>query len=214
MSFVNFDRKEINFKIVYYGPPLGGKTTNLEYLHRVMPDEVKGSLTMLSTNSDRTLYFDFLPLLSNAIKGFTTRFQLYTVPGQPIYDQTRRIVLTAVDAIVFVADSQWDKMEANAESFRNLSVNLESHGRSLDSIPYIIQLNKRDLGDIAPISYLDFLFNHDSVHVACIESIATEGVGVDDCVNLVCKIVMAEFIQQHGMSAPCQHSEPAAACVQ
>ncbi|MDA0576683.1 MAG: gliding-motility protein MglA, partial [Verrucomicrobia bacterium] len=124
MSFVNFEKKEISFKIVYYGPPMGGKTTNLSHLHEVMPSGVRGNLTMLSTQQDRTLYFDFLPLQSSVIKGFISRFQLYTVPGQPIYDRTRRIVLTGADAIVFVADSQWAQMTANAESLENLNTNL------------------------------------------------------------------------------------------
>ena len=182
---------------MYYGPPLGGKTSNLVYLHDVMPERSKGKLTILSTQQDRTLYFDFLPLQSDAIKGYLSRFQLYTVPGQPIYDKTRRIVLTAVDGIVFVADSQWEKMAENAESFKDLKDNLKSHNRHLEQIPYVIELNKRDLPNVAPLSYLDFLFNHEHVKVPCIESVATDGKGVGDCVNLICKMVIARFIEQH-----------------
>jgi len=200
MAFINFEKKEINFKVVYYGPPLGGKTTNLVHLHEVMPDRSKGKLTILSTQQDRTLYFDFLPLQSDAIKGYVSRFQLYTVPGQPIYDKTRRIVLTAVDGIVFVADSQWDKMTDNADSFKDLKTNLQSHGRHLEQIPYIVQLNKRDLPNIAPVPYLDFLFNHEHVKATCIESVAVGGKGVGDCVNLICKMVMAKFIEQHDVA--------------
>ncbi|MDI6775605.1 MAG: hypothetical protein QME60_09545, partial [Verrucomicrobiota bacterium] len=117
MAFVNFARREISFKIVYYGPALCGKTTNLEKLHEVMPEDVRGEMTMLSTRQDRTLYFDFLLLKSDAIKGFVSRFQLYTVPGQPIYNETRRLVLTSVDGLVFVAASQWEEMENNSDSF-------------------------------------------------------------------------------------------------
>jgi signal recognition particle receptor subunit beta len=200
VSFVNFDKKEINFKIVYYGPPLCGKTTNLEYLHRVMPPEVRGDMTMLSTRQDRTLYFDFLPLESRAIKGYISRFQLYTVPGQPMYNQTRRIVLTGVDGIVFVADSQWDKMEDNAESFRNMEENLRAHKRALAQVPYVLQFNKRDLADVAPVTYLDFLLNQKEPRAAYFETVATEGTGVADSLNRVCKMVMAHFIAEHQMS--------------
>lgn len=201
MSFVNFAKKEINFKIVYYGPPMGGKTTNLAHLHEVMPPEVRGELTMLSTQQDRTLYFDFLPLQSSVIKGFISRFQLYTVPGQPIYDRTRRIVLTGADGVVFVADSQWGQMASNAESFENLKTNLASHGRSLETMPHVFQINKRDLADVAPVAYLDFLLNHERVKAECVEGVAVNGVGVTECLNRVCKLVLAQFIAEHKMKA-------------
>jgi len=197
MSFVNLNKREINFKIVYYGPPLCGKTTNLEYLHSVMPPEVKGKMTMLSTQQDRTLYFDFLPLKSDAIKGFVSRFQLYTVPGQPIYNQTRKIVLTGVDGIIFVADSQWNEMEHNVESFANLQENLKSYNRSLDDIPYILQFNKRDLPNIAPVEYMDFLLNQRPIKVIFFEAVAKEGIGVYESLNMICKMVMAQFIKEH-----------------
>ena len=200
MSFVSFERKEINFKIVYYGPPLGGKTTNLKYLHEVMPQDAKGKLTMLATAQDRTLYFDFLPLKSDAIKGFVSRFQLYTVPGQPIYEKTRRIVLTGADGVVFVGDSQWGKMKENAQSFSNLRENLSLHGRSLAEIPYIIQYNKRDLDDVAPTEYMDFLLNHDESKAPCFEAVAKEGVGVTESLNRISKMVMAQFIEQNKLS--------------
>jgi signal recognition particle receptor subunit beta len=201
MSFVNLSKKEICLKIVYYGPPLSGKTTNLEHLHSVMPDESKDRLTVLSTQQDRTLYFDFLPLKSDVIKGFTTRFQLYTVPGQPIYNQTRRIVLTGVDGLVFVADSQWPAMEHNVQSFQNLKDNLKSHNCRLKDIPYILQFNKRDLGDIAPPEYMDFLLNQEEERVAFLESVATAGDGVYDGLNMICKMVMSKFIEDHNMAA-------------
>ena len=199
MSFVNFEKREINFKIVFYGPPLCGKTTNLEWLHSVMPQDVKGDMTMLSTQKDRTLYFDFLPLKSDAIKGFISRFQLYTVPGQPIYDQTRRIVLSGVDGLVFVADSQWSEMEANVDSFENLETNLKTYNRSIDDIPYVLQFNKRDLPDVAPVEYLDFVLNQRKNKAMWFESVANRGNGVHDTLNMICKMVMAQFIEEHKM---------------
>ena len=200
MSFVNFGKKEINFKIVYYGPPLCGKTTNLEHLHKIMPDDVKGQMTMLSTREDRTLYFDFLPLRSDAIKGFVSRFQLYTVPGQTVYNQTRKIVLTGVDGLVFVADSQWEEMEHNVESFANLKENLETHNRDLDIIPYVLQFNKRDLPNVAPCHYMEFLLNQGEIRTSCFEGIAIEGNGVEITLNTLCKMVMGKFVEDNNMT--------------
>ena len=199
MSFVNFGKREINFKIVYYGPPLCGKTSNLEYLHTVIPDEARGPMTMLSTRQDRTLFFDFLPLQSSAIKGFISRFQLYTVPGQTIYNQTRRLVLNSVDGIVFVADSQWDQMESNVESFANLEENLSSYGQGLDEMCYVLQFNKRDLPNIAPYHYIDFMLNQRESKALSFEAVATAGNGVHDTLNMICKQVMAKFIDEHSM---------------
>jgi mutual gliding-motility protein MglA len=201
MPFVNLGKREINFKIVYYGPPLSGKTTNLEYLHAALPEETKGKMTMLATQQDRTLYFDFLPLTSDVIKGFTSRFQLYTVPGQAIYNQTRRIVLTGVDGLVFVGDSQWDEMEHNITSFQNLNENLSTYKRSLDEIPYLLQYNKRDLPNVAPLEYMDFLFNQGKERVLSLESVAIEGVGVYKTLNVICKMVMAQFVKENKMRA-------------
>jgi len=199
MSFANFEKREINFKIVYYGPPLSGKTTNLEYLHSAMPPDVKGQMTILSTQQDRTLYFDFLPLRSDAIKGFVSRFQLYTVPGQPIYNQTRRIVLTGVDGLVFVADSRWSEMERNADSFVNLQENLATYKRLLRDIPYILQFNKRDLPDIAPLEYMDFMLNRTDEKAESFPSVASEGRGVVEALNVICRMVMAQFIRENNM---------------
>lgn len=200
MSFVNFRNKEINFKIVYYGPARSGKTTNIERIHTMMPDDVKGKMTMLSTQEDRTLYFDFLPLQSDAITGFVSRFQLYTVPGQPIYEKTRQIVLTGADGVVFVADSQWDQMENNLESFADLKNNLKVHNLSLNEMPYVLQFNKRDLPNIAPLHYLDFILNQEEIKTAYLDAIAVKSVGVDITLNLVCKMVMAKFIEDNKMS--------------
>ena len=200
MSFVNLGKREITFKIVYYGPPLSGKTTNLEYLHTVIPDEARGPMTVLSTQKDRTLYFDFLPLVSPVIRGFVSKFQLYTVPGQPIYNETRRLVLSGTDGIVFVADSQWDKMEENVDSLKNLGDNLASYSLSLLTLPHVLQFNKRDLPNIAPPHYMDFLLNQGKIHVPTYESVAVEGGGVYKCLNAISKLVMARFIVDHNMA--------------
>ena len=164
-----------------------------------MPGDVKGQMTMLSTREDRTLYFDFLPLRSDAIKGFVSRFQLYTVPGQPVYDQTRRIALTGTDGLVFVADSQWQEMENNVDSFENLVTNLEVHRRSVDDIPYVLQFNKRDVPDIAPVHYLDFVLNQRETRVEFFESVAVRGDGVQHTLNTICKMVMAQFVKENNM---------------
>jgi signal recognition particle receptor subunit beta len=199
MSFVSFQKREITFKLVYYGPPLSGKTTNLELLHKVIPATERGDMTMLSTRQDRTLYFDFLPLQSNAIKGFVAKFQLYTVPGQPIYTETRRIVLNGVDGVVFVADSQWSEMEANTDSFENLKENLATYDVSLEDLPHILQFNKRDLPEIAPIHYLEFMLNRGGHRVPSFESVATDGTGIRESLNAMAKLVMARFIKEHKM---------------
>jgi len=202
MSFVSLSKREINLKIVYYGPPLCGKTTNLEQIHAAVPNDVKGQMTMLSTRQDRTLYFDFLPLRSDVIKGFVSRFQLYTVPGQTIYNHTRKIVLTGVDGIVFVADSQWDIMEQNAESFQNLQENLASFNRNLNQLPYLLQFNKRDLPNAAPVEYMDFLLNSQrEERAAHLEAVAASGRGVLETLNVICKMVLARFIEENSMTA-------------
>src|SRR3954470_2005697 len=172
MSIINYANKEIQFKIVYYGPALCGKTTNLAYIHS-QAGENRGDMVSLATAADRTLFFDFLPLNAIAVKGFKTKFQLYTVPGQVIYNTTRQLVLRSVDGVVFVADSQWDKIQENVESFRNLEENLGRHHLKLDELSYALQYNKRDLGDVAPISYLEFLLNNRKRRVQYFETVAT-----------------------------------------
>lgn len=197
MAFVNLAKKEISFKIVYYGPALGGKTTNLEQIHRAIDVAARGELTIISTHQDRTLFFDFLPLHSEIIRGFVSKFQLYTVPGQAIYNETRKLVLRHVDGIVFVADSQWEKMEENAESFQNMRENLVENGLELENIPYVLQFNKRDLPNIAPAHYMDFLLNRGPKRVPTVESVAIEGQGVFEALNTAARMVLAAFIREN-----------------
>ena len=202
MSFVSLSKREINLKIVYYGPPLCGKTTNLEQIHNAVPHDGKGQMTMLSTRQDRTLYFDFLPLRSDVIKGFVSRFHLYTVPGQAIYNHTRKIVLTGVDGVVFVADSQWDLMEQNAESLQNLRDNLATFNRTLDQVPCLLQFNKRDLPSVAPVEYMDFLLNSQrDERAAYFEAVASAGKGVLETLNVISRMVLARFIEENNMTA-------------
>lgn len=201
MAFINFARREIAFKIVYYGPALCGKTTNLEQIHMAIDPTTRGELTMLSTQQDRTLFFDFLPLKSDVIKGFISKFQLYTVPGQNIYNETRKLVLRNVDGIVFVGDSQFDKMEENLESFSNLETNLQMQNDTLADLPYLLQFNKRDLPSVAPAHYMDFLLNNKDVRMPVVEAVATEGVGVFETLNIMSKMVMAHFMKQNNLSS-------------
>lgn len=171
MAIINQATKELQLKIVYYGPALCGKTTNLMRIHEQVPAaQEKGKLVSLVTSSDRTLFFDFLPIEAVAIKGFKTKFQLFTVPGQVIYNTTRQLVLRGVDGVVFVADSQYEKMAENVEGFANLEENLKAHKQSLDEIPYVLQYNKRDLPNAAPLEYLEFLLNNREVQVPSFEA--------------------------------------------
>src|SRR5438105_15592086 len=166
MAIINQVTKELQVKIVYYGPAMGGKTTNLVQVHdHVQTAQEKGKLVSLATSSDRTLFFDFLPIEAMSIKGFKTKFQLYTLPGQVIYNTTRQLVLRGVDGIVFVADSQYEKMEENVQSFSNLEENLKSLNLHLADIPYVLQFNKRDLPNTAPMEYMNFLLNNRETEV-------------------------------------------------
>src|SRR5207244_10433282 len=152
VTFINYASREINCKIVYYGPGLGGKTTNLQYIYDTSAPQQKGKLISLATETDRTLFFDFLPLELGTVRGFKARFHLYTVPGQVFYDASRKLILKGVDGVVFVADWQEERMDANIESLYNLEENLRAHGYELMKIPYALQLNKRDLPTVVPIS--------------------------------------------------------------
>jgi hypothetical protein len=159
MSLVNYASREINCKIVYYGPGLGGKTTNLEYVYEKVAPSSKGKLISLATETERTLFFDFLPVDLGTIRGFRTRFHLYTVPGQVYYNASRKLILKGVDGVVFVADSQIDRTEANLEAMQNLYDNMTQHGYDLTKLPFVIQYNKRDLPNAAPIATLDASLN-------------------------------------------------------
>src|SRR5205085_11544991 len=158
-SIINYAAKVINFKVVYYGPGLAGKTANLQYIHRCLPETNKGKMVSLATGDDRTLFFDFLPVSATTVRGFTTKFQLYTVPGQTRYNMTRKLVLRGVDGVVFVADSQWDRLKENVERLRNLGEDLREYRLDLATLPYVIQYNMRDLPEVAPLDYLEYMPN-------------------------------------------------------
>jgi signal recognition particle receptor subunit beta len=196
MSIINYASREIQFKIVYYGPALCGKTTNLGYIHQRINPQNRGDLVSLATASDRTLFFDFLPLNAIVIKGFVTKFQLYTVPGQVIYNATRQLVLRSVDGVVFVADSQWEKMEENVESFKNLEENMAKQNMSLDDVPYVLQYNKRDLTNIAPVNYLEYVLNNRKKRVQNFEVISSTGQNVFATLNAVSQILLHKFSRQ------------------
>jgi signal recognition particle receptor subunit beta len=191
MSFINYLSREINCKIVYYGPGLCGKTTNLQYIYNKTNPDAKGKMISLATETERTLFFDFLPLALGEIRGFKTRFHLYTVPGQVFYDASRKLILKGVDGVVFVADSQIARMEANVESLENLRTNLAEQGYSLDKLPYVIQYNKRDMPGIAPVEELRQLLNTSAV--PDFEGVASTGVGVFDTLKAVAKLVLSHL---------------------
>ena len=191
MTFINYASREINCKIVYYGPGLGGKTTNLQYIYNKTAPEAKGKMISLATETDRTLFFDFLPLDLGTIRGFTTRFHLYTVPGQVFYDASRKLILKGVDGVVFVADSQEERMEANIESIRNLETNLQEHGLDLPALPYALQFNKRDLPNVVAAEELYRILNFK--REPTFEAVATTGVGVFDTLKAVAKQILIEL---------------------
>ena len=191
MSFINFAAREINCKIVYYGAGLGGKTTNLQVIYQKTAEQQKGKMISLATETERTLFFDFLPLDLGNVRGFKTRIHLYTVPGQVFYDASRKLILKGVDGVVFVADSQIERMEANIESLDNLRLNLTEQGYDLDKLPYVIQYNKRDLPNAAPLDQLRNVLNPTKVQE--FEACATSGVGVFDTLKAVAKAVLTEL---------------------
>ena len=191
MSMINYASREINCKIVYYGPGLGGKTTNLQYIYNKTNPEAKGKMISLATETERTLFFDFLPLSLGEIRGFKTRFHLYTVPGQVFYDASRKLILKGVDGVIFVADSQEARMEANIESIRNLEQNLKEHGFDLATIPYALQFNKRDLPSVAPVEEMYRTLNYK--REPTFEAVATTGVGVFDTLKSVAKQILIEL---------------------
>ncbi len=189
MSFINFAAREINCKLVYYGAGLGGKTTNLQYIFDNAPN--KGKMISLATESDRTLFFDFLPLDLGTVRGFKTRFHLYTVPGQVFYDASRKLILRGVDGVVFVADSQEERMDANIEAIENLQENLKDHGYDFEKVPYALQFNKRDLPNALPVEELKSQLVRKGE--ATFEAVAYKGVGVFETLKEVARQVLDEL---------------------
>jgi len=191
MTFINYAAREINCKIVYYGPGLCGKTTNLQWIYDKTNPQAKGKLISLATETDRTLFFDFLPLDLGQVRGFKTRFHLYTVPGQVFYDASRKLILKGVDGVCFIADSQDARMEANAESLQNLDKNLKEQGYDLRTIPYVLQMNKRDLPTaVAP----EEIYRQLNVKgEPTFEAVAMNGTGVFDTLKAVAKLVLTEL---------------------
>ena len=193
MSLINYSSREINCKIVYYGPGLCGKTTNLQYVFNKVDPSTKGKLITLATEMDRTLFFDFLPLELGTVKGFKTRFHLYTVPGQVYYDASRKLILRGVDGIVFVADSQTARYDANIESLYNLHENLEDYKLKLDDVPFVIQYNKRDMPDVIAIEELEQELNPEKF--PSFPAVAVQGDGVFDTLKCVAKGVLKKLSQ-------------------
>ena len=191
MTFINYASREINCKIVYYGPGLCGKTTNLQYIYDKTNPNAKGKLISLATETDRTLFFDFLPLELGTVRGFKTRFHLYTVPGQVFYDASRKLILKGVDGVIFVADSQEERMDANAESVDNLQLNLKTQGYDLMTIPFVLQLNKRDLPNVLPVAEMTRLLKRKEEPI--FEAVASKGMGVFETLKGVAKLVLSEL---------------------
>lgn len=188
MSFINHAAREMNCKVVYYGPGLGGKTTNLQYIYHKTSEANRGKMVSLAGETERTLFFDFLPLNIGDIRGFKTRFHLYTVPGQHFYDASRKVVLKGVDGIVFVADSSVDKMEENLDSFKSLDANLREQGYNLHQLPFVLQYNKRDIANPIPISVLHENLN--PFNAPEIEACALKGVGVFETLKAISKSIL------------------------
>ena len=197
MSFINYSSREINCKIVYYGPGLCGKTTNLQHIYSKTNPELKGKMISLATETERTLFFDFLPLALGQIRGFKTRFHLYTVPGQVFYDASRKLILKGVDGVVFVADSQVERMEANIESLDNLRVNLAEQGYDMDKISTVMQYNKRDLPNAAPLEEMKKVLNADGT-LPEFEACATTGQGVFETLKEVARGILRDLKQMSG----------------
>ncbi|MDD5287327.1 MAG: ADP-ribosylation factor-like protein [Desulfuromonadaceae bacterium] len=191
MSFINYASREINCKIVYYGPGLCGKTTNLQFIYQKTAPEARGKMISLATETERTLFFDFLPLSLGEIRGFKTRFHLYTVPGQVFYDASRKLILKGVDGVVFVADSQEERIDANIESLENLRINLKEQGYDLDKLPYVVQYNKRDLPGVMSVEELRRDLN--PTNVPEFEACATTGEGVFETLKAIAKLILLDL---------------------
>ncbi|HZP32845.1 MAG TPA: ADP-ribosylation factor-like protein [Candidatus Acidoferrales bacterium] len=191
MPFINFPAREINCKLVYYGPGLGGKTANLQWIYDNTGAGLKGKMISLATETDRTLFFDFLPLDLGTVRGFKTRLHLYTVPGQVFYEASRKLILKGADGVVFVADSQEERLDANLETLENLKEHLKEHKLEFNTIPYVLQLNKRDLPKVMPMDALCKHLRLKSEPV--VEAVAVEGKGVFETLREVAKLVLAEL---------------------
>ena len=191
MPFINFPAREINCKLVYYGPGLGGKTANLQWIYDHTGTGQKGKMVSLATETDRTLFFDFLPLDLGTVRGFKTRFHLYTVPGQVFYEASRRLILKGADGVVFVADSQEERLDANMETLENLREHLKDHNLDFATIPYVLQLNKRDLPNILPVEELKKSLGVKGEPTT--EAVAISGQGVFETLKEVAKLVLAEL---------------------
>jgi len=191
MTFINYASREINCKIVYYGPGLCGKTTNIQWIHSQANPEKRGKLVSLATETDRTLFFDFLPLDMGVIKGFKVRFHLYTVPGQVFYDASRKLILRGCDGVIFVADSQRPRLEANIESIANLATNLRDNGFDIRTIPYVLQLNKRDMPTSTPLAEMEELLRFHNEPM--IEAVACQGVGVIETLKACARQILMEL---------------------
>ncbi len=191
MTFINYASREINCKIVYYGPGLCGKTTNIQWIHEQANPEKRGKLVSLATETDRTLFFDFLPLDMGTVKGFKVRFHLYPVPGQVFYDASRKLILRGCDGVIFVADSQKPRMEANIESIANLATNLKDNGFDIRTIPYVLQLNKRDMPSAAPVEEMERLLRFRNEPM--LEAIASQGVGVIETLKACARQILMEL---------------------
>jgi signal recognition particle receptor subunit beta len=191
VSFINFPAREINCKLVYYGPGLGGKTANLQWIYDKTAASQKGKMISLATETDRTLFFDFLPLDLGTVRGFKTRFHLYTVPGQVFYEASRKLILKGADGVVFVADSQEERLDANFETLDNLKEHLKEHGLAFDTIPYVLQFNKRDLPNAMPVE--DLKKHLQLKGEPTTEAIAVTGVGIFETLREVAKQVLAEL---------------------
>ncbi|HWG84581.1 MAG TPA: ADP-ribosylation factor-like protein [Deinococcales bacterium] len=196
MSTINFAAREINCKIVYYGPGISGKTTNLKHIYRQVPQSAKGEMVSLATEDERTLFFDFLPIDLGTIQGFKTRFHLYTVPGQVFYNASRKLILRGVDGLIFVADSAPNRLRANAESMRNLRENLREYNIDLSDLPFVIQLNKRDLPDALPVDMLRAVLDPDG-RFQYFEAAAGQGIGVSETLKGVSRLVLEKLASPH-----------------
>jgi signal recognition particle receptor subunit beta len=208
MVLFNYSTKELTAKVVFYGPGLCGKTTNLQFIHENLPDDVRGKMLSLATKTDRTLFFDFLPIDLGSIRGMKTRVQLYTVPGQVFYNETRKLVLKGADGIVFVADSQESMLGANIESFRNLEDNLKAHGMILAEMPHVLQFNKRDLPRLSSIEEINSGLN--KFNAPFYESVATTGIGVQDTLKAIVKLVLLHLTRKYDPTAQPSRAKPVA----